>query len=62
MTPMREKVGVVTLQERFDHYLWHECRTPSIAFAHHFEPASSSEIKRWLQGHASQKREVRDGA
>lgn len=53
--PMREKVGEVTLQERFDHYIWHEYNLlgagPRIAFAHHFEPADDFMIDYWMSGH-----------
>jgi hypothetical protein len=53
--PMREKVGAVTLQERFDYFVWKEAALVgsgrSILYAHHFRPADKDMINYWLSGH-----------
>lgn len=56
LIPMREKIGVVTLRERFDYWLWHENKEGSLtAYASHFEPASENLIRYWLSAHHKRK-------
>ena len=55
----REMIGTVSIQERFDYWLKHECNAMPVAglamcYADHIAPAGVDAIKRWAEGHAKQ--------